>query len=294
MSTSISRYAALFLAAAALLISGSEMATAAVPFCENAVGRDYEAPFERMVPDRPPPEGELPFGPRNMSMFRVDWKSVVLLGSNLGYRFGAKEADTRTLRLNWDVTARLLRVDLRGRVLREIDQKRERIRDAGGYDRDGIDLPEFAFPADAIGLYRFDLSFRSLRGKALAAYSEYFRVVPRTVEIDLRLSAASMHSGEALYAYVANLGTNGINVPFRYAVERFDGAGWIGAGVSVTPGDALSPDESWWMEGGEASPCTEFQVPAEAAPGRYRMRTSVQLTGTRRHRALSSVFSVQP
>lgn len=178
--------------------------------------------------------------------------------------------------------------------MREVGRKHERIRDAGGYDSDGIDLPEFAFPAATVGLYRFDLSFRRLRGGPLAAYSEYFRVVPRTVEVDLRLSAASLRPGDTLYAYVANLGTNGISVPFRYAVERFDGVGWVGAGESVTPGDALSPSESWWMEGGEASPCTEFRVPAETVPGRYRVRTSVHLTGTRRHRPLSSAFSIQP
>ncbi len=277
-----------------LLLPGGGAATAAAPFCENAVGRDYEAPFERMPADHPPPEGELPFGPRNMSMFRVDWRNVSLHGSNLGYRFGAKDADTRTLRLDWDVTARLLRVDASGRVLREVGRTRQRIRDAGGYDRDGIDLPEFVFPAGKVGLYRFDLSFRKLRGRGLASYSEYFRVVPRTVELELRLSADSLRPGETLYAYVADLGTRGASVPVRYAVERFDGSGWVGAGVSVTPGDALNPDESWWMQGGEAAHCTEFPVPAGAAPGRYRVRTSVQVIGTSWHRALSAPFSVQP
>ncbi|HVY78156.1 MAG TPA: hypothetical protein VG898_06595 [Solirubrobacterales bacterium] len=285
----------LLAAAAALVASGGEVASATGgPFCESAIGRDYEAPFERMPPDHPPPEGELPFGPRNMSMFRVDWTSVVLRGSNLGYRFGAKDADTRTLRLNWDVTARLLRVDSGGRVLREVGRRHDRIRDAGGYDRDGIDLPEFVFPAGRVGLYRVDLSFRSLRGKGLASYREYFRVVPRTVELELRLSADSLRPGETLYAYVADLGTRGASVPVRYAVKRFDGSGWASAGTSVTPGDALDPDGGWWMNGGEASFCTEYQVPAAAASGRYRVSTTVQVTGTRWHRVLSAPFSIQP
>lgn len=282
------------LVAALIVLPSATVAAAAVPFCENTVARDYEAPFERMPADRPPPEGELPFGPRNMSMFRVDWRNVALRGSNLGYRFGAKDADTRTLRLDWDVTARLLRVNAHGRVLREVGRTRQRIRDAGGYDQDGIDLPEFVFPASTVGLYRFDLSFRKLGGKGLASYREYFRVVPRTVEFELRLSADSLRLGETLYAYVADLGTRGASVPVRYAVERFDGSGWVGAGASVTPGDALNPDESWWMQGGEATRCTEFPVPAEAPPGRYRIGTSVQVIGTSRHRALSAAFSVQP
>jgi hypothetical protein len=193
------RLAALCLSVLALFPLGAGTAAAvATPFCEGTVARDYEAPFERMAPDHPPPEGELPFGPRNMSMFRIEWKSIALRGANLGYRFGAKNADTRTLHLNWDVTARLLRLDARGRVVGEAGRKRQRIRDAGGYDRDGIDLPEFAFPADEVGLYRFDLSFRRLSGKALASYSEYFRVVPRTIETELRLSGRAAPGGNPL------------------------------------------------------------------------------------------------
>lgn len=276
------------------LLAGDGGVAAAKQFCDGDIARDYEAPFRRMPPVRPPPEGELPFGPRNMSMFRVDWRSVVLRGGNLGYRFGAKDAGARTLRLNWDVTARLLAVDARGHFLREVGEERERFRSAGGYDERGYDLPEFVFAAKDVGLYRFDLSFRSLRGRALGRYREYFRVVPRSVRMELRLSSTVFHPGETAYARVANLGTNGMNVPFRYAVERLAGAVWDGAGVTTTPGDALSPGESWWMQGGELASCTEYAIPADAEPGRYRVRTSVQPFGSRRHPVLSAGFSVQP
>jgi hypothetical protein len=267
---------------------------AATPFCDKTTARDYEAPFRQMPPERPPPEGELPFGPRNMSMFRVDWRSVALRGSNLGYRFGAKDAGTRTLHLNWDVTARLIAVDAAGHHLHEVDRERKRFATAGGYDEHGYDLPEFVFPARRVGFYRLDLSFRNLRGKGLGRYREYFRVVPRTVEMDLRLSSAEFHPGETAYARVADLGTNGMNVPFRYAVERLDGVAWVSAGQTVTPGDALSPKENWWMQGGEAAPCTEYAIPLNAEAGRYRMSTSIQPFGSRRHRLLTAGFSVEP
>lgn len=276
------------------LLASDGGVAAAKPFCGGDIARDYEAPFQRMPPVRPPPEGELPFGPRNMSMFRVDWRSVVLRGGDLGYRFGAKNAGTRTLRLNWDVAARLIAVDVRGRPIREVGQERKRFTSVGGYDERGYDLPEFIFPAKRVGLYRFDLSFKSLRGRAIGRYREYFRVVPRTVKMDLRLSSTEFHPGETAYARVANLGTNGMNVPFRYAVERLDGAAWVGAGVTTTPGDALSPEENWWMQGGELVPCTEYAIPLDAKPGRYRVRTSVQPFGSRRHPSLTAGFSVKP
>lgn len=288
------RSARLFVAVVATVLAMADSAVAAAPFCDGSIARDYEAPFRRMPSVHPPPEGELPFGPRNMSIFRVDWKRVVLRGGNLGYRFGAKDAATRTLHLNWDVTAKLIAVDAAGRPIREVDREHTRFTEAGGYDDRGYDLPEFVFPARRVGYYRFDLSFRKLRGGKLGSYREYFRVVPRTVAMHLRLSAAKLHPGETLYARVANLGTNGMNVPFRYAVERFDGATWVAAGASVTPGDALSPDENWWMQGGEATPCTEYAIPVDVEAGRYRMRTSVQPFGSRGHRPLTAGFSVGP
>ncbi len=290
----MSRPLRFFLAAIAVgLFACDGGLAAAKPFCDGTIARDYEAPFSQMPPVRPPPEGELPFGPRNMSMFRVDWRSVALRGGNLGYRFGAKDAGTRTLRLNWDVTARLIAVDTRGRPVREVGRVHKRFTSVSGYDERGYDLPEFVFPAKHVGLYRFDLSFRSLRGRALGRYREYFRVLRRTVKMDLRLSSTRFHPGETAYARMANLGTNGLNVPFRYAVERLDGTTWVGAGATVTPGDALSPDENWWMQGGEFVPCTEYEIPLGAEPGRYRVRTSVQPFGSRRHPLLTAGFSVQ-
>jgi hypothetical protein len=279
--------------AAAFVMSDGGAAVAA-PFCEGTIARDYEAPFHRMPAERPPPEGELPFGPRNMSMFKVDWRSVALRGGNLGYRFGAKDAGTRTLRLNWDVTARLIAVDSAGHPVREVGRERERFTALSGYDERGYDLPEFVFPAERVGIYRLDLSFRNLRGRGLGRYREYFRVVPRTVKVDLRLSAAKFHPGETAFARVADLGTTGMNVPFRYAVERFNETGWVSAGETATPGDALSPDENWWMQGGEAAPCTAYAIPLDAEAGRYRMSASVQPFGSRRHRSLTASFWVEP
>jgi hypothetical protein len=240
-----------------------------------------------MPPDRPPPEGELPFGPRNLSMFRLGWESVVLRGGNFGYRFGAKDAESRTLHLGWRVNARLWSIDAMGRARREVGEIQRRLGDV-----DDLELLEFAFPASKQGLYRFDISFHSLRGRALGSYREYFRVVPRTVKTRLALNAKSLRPGEVAYARVENLGSADMNVPSRYLIERFDGTAWLAVAESTTPGTSLSFGE-WWIAGGEAAPCTEYLVPPDAPPGTYRMRTSVQPFGPRpKRRSLEATFLV--
>ncbi|HEX8690325.1 MAG TPA: hypothetical protein VF729_08785 [Solirubrobacterales bacterium] len=252
--------------------------------------RDFAKPFEGMPSEKPPPEGELPFGPRNLSMFRLGWERVVLLDSNLGYRFGAKgaESEARTLHLNWRVAARLLAVDASGRVKRQAGEIQRRLGDVKD-----MDLLEFAFPANRRGLYRFDLFFRDLRGRRLGAYREYFRVVPRSVELDLVLDAAAVHPGESVRARVRNLGTVDAIVPSRYLVSGFAGGSWVPIGEAIAPGFALS-EGPWWVAGGESSWCAEYTLPPGAAPGTYRVSTSAQVFGTRQRRSLAASFEVAP
>lgn len=277
-------------AVAAICFASSPVGAAevSVPFCRDDVARDYERPFEQMPGERPPPEGELPFGPRNLNMFRVGWERVVLRGGNLGYLFGAKEAGKRILHLNWDVLARLQRVDAAGVALREVGRTRKRLGDV-----EGIDRLEFVFPAKRRGLFRLDISFRRLNGGRLGSYREYFRVVRRTIEMSLAVNATTLHSGDTAYSRVENLGTNDMNVPSRYLVERFDGSVWLGVGESVTPGTALDRG-GWWLGGGEAAFCTEYPIPSDALPGLYRLRTAVQPFGQRQRRSLTTSFRVEP
>ena len=71
-----------------------------------------------MPAEHPPPQGELPFGPRNLSMYYVDLGTrIVRLGEPLGYQFGAKAAGHRVLHLHWVVSATLRRVDRNGKEL---------------------------------------------------------------------------------------------------------------------------------------------------------------------------------
>jgi hypothetical protein len=263
-------------------------ASAAVPaFCMGRVVRDDARPLRHMPAEQPPPEGELPFGPRNLSMYALNFGAkVVLDGSHLGYRFAAKGGSARVLRLNWDVRAVLRRVDDRGRVRGLAGALHRRLGVV-----EGLDDLQFSFPARP-GLYEVDLSFNSLSGRRLAFYSEHFRVVPRRVKLKVAVSDDTFKAGETAYARVLNLGTVPAILRPRLPVEREEGDAWVQ--VAEPPVSRESVEEfRWTVGGGQASPCVAFQIPAGAAPGAYRFTASALPFGQVIHRrTLTGAFEV--
>jgi hypothetical protein len=199
------------IALCALLALAPASALAAVPaFCKGRVVRDDARPLRYMPGEHPPPEGELPFGPRNLSMYALNFGAkVVLDGGHLGYRFAAKGGNARVLHLNWDVRAVLKKVDDRGRALGTVGTVHRRLGEV-----EGLEELQFSFPAHP-GLYQVDISFRTLAGRELASYSEHFRVVPRRVKLRVAVSGETFKAGETAYARVFNLGTPPAGRPRR-------------------------------------------------------------------------------
>jgi hypothetical protein len=267
------------IALCALLVLAPTCASAAVPaFCKGRVVRDDARPLRHMPGEHPPPEGELPFGPRNLSMYALNFGAkVVLDGSHLGYRFAAKGGNARVLHLNWDVTAALKRVDGRGRVLDTVGTVHRRLGEV-----EGLEELQFSFPAHP-GLYEVDISFRTLTGRELASYSEHFRVVPRRVKLRMAVSGDTFKAGETAYARVLNLGTVPAVLRPRLPVDREEGGAWVR--VAEPPVSRESVEEfRWTVGGGQASPCVAFQVPADAIPGAYRFTSSALAFGQVIHR----------
>lgn len=267
------------MALVALLALAPAGASAAVPaFCKGRVVRDDARPLRHMPGEHPPPEGELPFGPRNLSMYALNFGAkVVLDGSHFGYRFAAKGGNARVLRLNWDVRAVLQRVDDRGRVLGAAGAVHRRLGEV-----EGLDDLQFSFPAHP-GLYEVDIAFRTLAGRELASYSEHFRVVPRRVKLRLAVSGEEFKAGETAYARVLNLGTVPAVLRPRLPVEREEGGAWVPAAEPPVSKESVE-EFRWTVGGGQASPCVAFQVPADAAPGSYRFASSALVFGRAVHR----------
>ncbi len=273
------------LAAGCLAAAPGVASAASEPeFCAGEVVRDDERPLRRMPAERPPPEGELPFGPRNLSMYRLNFGSkVVLEGSHLGYRFAAKGGEGRILRLGWIVRAVLLRVDRKGRVLGTAGTTARRLGEV-----EGLDSLQFSFPASS-GLYRIDISFANLKGKRLASYREHFRVVPRRVGMRLALAAETLRPGEVAYARAIDTGTVPVAFQPGLGVEREEGGAWVSV---AAPAAALSNEERfrWTLAGGEASPCVAFAVPNQL--GSYRFTASALVYGTYKRRTITAPFEV--
>jgi hypothetical protein len=253
--------------------------------CAERVAHDYAKPFERMPPEHPPPEGELPFGPRNLAMYHAELGTqVVLPGHRLGYWFAAKDEGRRVLHLHWVVDAVLWRVDVDGRERAVEGSLRKSLLDV-----EDLKELELAFPARPVGLYRIDLRFDSLAGRHLASYREYFRVVAKKVGVRLVLPRLSFRPGEVVYAQARNFGTEGVSVPGVLPVQRWTGSAWSAV---ERPSSSITERVPWWLGSGEAAPCSRFAVPPDADPGRYRFRASVRILGGKRRRLLTSEFRV--
>lgn len=274
--------------ASLLLFTGVATAAPLPQLCRGNLVRDEERPLERMPPEDPPPEGELPFGPRNLSMYRLNFGSrVVLEGSHLGYRFAAKQTGTRILHLNWEAEAVLREVDRNGRVLGTLDSMRRRLGDV-----EDLDLLQFSFPAERPGLYRFDISFASLRGRELASFDEYFLVVRRRVKLRLAVSARAFRPGETAYARVLNFGTVPVNLRPGLAIDRSEGDKWVRVLRPPVP-ERQVKDFRWTLAGAEASPCVAFEVPTDATPGTYRFTSSALVFGKFKRKTLAAPFQVR-
>jgi hypothetical protein len=258
-------------------------------FCRSDLVRDEERPLDRMPPEKPPPEGELPFGPHNLSMYALNFGAkVVLDGGHLGYRFAAKGGNARVLRLNWDVGAALREVNGNGRVLSTVGTTRRRLGEV-----EGLDLLQFSFPASP-GLYRVDISFANLSSRKLASYREHFRVVPRRVKLRLAVSESAFQPGETAFARVLNLGTVAVGLQPGLPIDRSEGDQWVRVLRPPVPAREIE-DFRWTLAGGEASPCVAFPIPADAAPGPYRFTASGIVFGKKvDRRAFATGFQVRP
>jgi len=277
------------LAAAALLCAPALAADAGpLPFCGPDEAEEREARLAAMPGARPAPEGPLPFGPRNFNIHKADRTAVVLEGSRIGYRFGAKNGYSRELVLNWRLGATLRRVDSAGRVKRALGR-----RHVGVGKVDDLEQMDLLFPAEHPGLYRIDTRIRDLSSGKRVSYREYFEVLKRSVDVSIAVSVPSARPGEAVYGRVVNRGgTNLTGVPAFLDVEREQGSTWVPVEQPPTPASVL--DFHWWMHSGEATYCSRFDVPSDATPGRYRFTASIYVVNLQRRETFTGGFEVAP
>jgi len=254
-----------------------DMQTYGKPFCKGQKVRDYERPLNRMPPVRHPPlERDLPFGPRNMSIYESAFSRVIVGRGGFGYAFFDETYGVRKeVRLFWDVTATLSRISRRGRVLRQIDSTRQSF----GVVRQIDDLSFWLDTPSGPALYRYDIEFWDSRsGELLGAYSEYLRVVRPRFRVGIAVHRSLLRPGGLALARVENRGTLWASFGLPYSVQRYEGGAWTGVPLFVRrPGE---PQAAWplvgiSMHGGQTGWCMAYRIPADAEPGRYRFVKSI-------------------
>jgi hypothetical protein len=151
---------------------------------------------------------------------------------------------------------------------------------------------QLAFPARRPGFFRVDLRFSTLSGRRLASFRDYFRVLRRSTDVDIRASGESFHAGEAVYGLLENRGAGTIVAPAFLEVEREEGASWVEVQQPPSPESVMR--QRWWIGIGETSRCHRFDLPLDAPSGSYRFSASVYVVNERRRETVVAPFLVSP
>lgn len=257
-------------AVCALVWAGSasavEMQTYGKAFCRGKPVHDYQRVLDRLPRvRRPPDDGQLPFGPPNLTLYQSTLSRVAVGGGGFGYGFFDETFGVREkVVLHWDVTTTLSRIDRRGEVIRRIDTETQYL----GVERD---IGERSFWLDAPpgpALYRYDIEFRDHRTDAfLGRYSEYFRVVRTRVRMRIATNRDTVRRGQKVFARVENPGTVWAFFGLSYGVQRLDGGRWLDQPLG---GGGVWPAIGLLMPSGGSGWCMRYRVPMDASPGRYR------------------------
>jgi len=267
-----------------------EMHTYGRDFCKGQQVRDYEGPLDRLPAVRHVHSNEdLPFGPRNMSIYQSAFSPLIVGEGGFGYRFFDDTYGTRkAVHLDWDVTTTLSRIDRRGEVVRQIASEQQYFGVVTKIDEMTFWLDTPAGPRPA--LYRYDIEFDDhSSGEVLGRYSEYLRVVRPTFHARIAVDHDRVRPGERVFARIENRGTSGVSFGLEYEVQKLEGGRWTKQDLGV---------DGWLlplivMSGGGSGWCMPYDVPSDASPGHYRFVKHLGF-GERHSKRATAAFTVSP
>lgn len=206
-------------------------------------------------------------------------ESLIVGGGSIGFDLH-KERGGTSRRLNWDVSARLFRVDSSGAARAKAGSGRWRIARLGSLEAEELRLPVGGRPAS----YRMDVFFRRVGSKRLLGhFSQYFRVVRPWFGGRLVASRPAVGRGQEIAARLANYGTETLfsSTPdWSIRVERFDGQAWVRA-ASDPPPEKQKPIIKA-LPAGQMGECTRARIQADEVPGRFRFAVTVVRRGSDR------------
>jgi hypothetical protein len=217
------------------------------------------------------------------------WSRVMPKPEEFGYGF-SEDDDAGPVPVDWTVTAQLWAVDGEGGTIEEVGHKGRLLKAIDAAHQPYIGLT----PPDRRGFYRFDIRFSS-HGREIGSYSSYLALVKPEWRARLKLNRTISHPGERILSRVESLGseTVGYGEPFR--VQREEKGSWV-----PTRGLVKGGWFEWagFLEPGGIGQCNALDLPADIAPGRYRivkdvnrprgLRTTMPVTLTAPFRVVSS------
>jgi hypothetical protein len=231
-------------------------------FCPPRVIRSYAPPLKQMRPlVQPPAGGDLPSRPGGVKLRMLGGGDTQVGGGRIGFYLEGHSG--HPAKLDAVIKSRLVVVDQHGRPKGAGRARMRRVKTVVSPMR--VDLGFRV--GEAPRLYRVDVRAREFEGKRLWSYSEYIRVVPRTVAVRLGLSAGSYHLGDVVRFRLENVGSAEIFFGYEFALEMWNGSAW-----SMSPGAPDSFEQiGLAIGGGRAERCQRIQLPANLPPGRYRI-----------------------
>jgi hypothetical protein len=108
--------------------------------------------------------------------------------------------------------------------------------------------------------------------------------------VGIAAESASVEAGELTYARVENRSDERIEFGAEYRVQRFTGGKWRRA-----PGGPRGPfiQIAFLLQAGRSGSCVRYEVPDDAAPGRYRFSRDL-IAGSGPARPYFATFRVIP
>ena len=244
-------------------------------FCSSPGPRDYTAPLANLPPiDKVPARsehrgvGNLPFGPGTVEMYVDTEGPVIVRPDHFGYGFWdvgfERNQPERHPTLDWLVTAQLVALDSTGEALEEVSHGHVKIHRINDAYQPSLNLKV----PYRVGFYRYDIQISDSAGDRLGSYSEYVRVVSRSVKVRLGINGRRFRPRQTVATRPEELGTEWITFGEDFQVQRRSKGAW-----RLYP--PMNPEiwETWGglTGAGGAGRCSSFRIPAGTPRGRYRI-----------------------
>jgi hypothetical protein len=185
-----------------------------------------------------------------------------------GYRF-TETSSPNPVFVHWTVTETMWAVDANGGHAVDLGHTGIEVNSINVQHEVSIGLS----PPHRRGFYRFDLRIID-KGRTIGTYSSYIKMARPSARAWFRLEHHTIAAGGRVRWRVGNLGTEAISFGGEPVVQRSEGGSWsrahgIAEGVSLLLLFYLFPE-------GE-SKCGTYHLPADLAPGHYRLVEPVEL-----------------